>query len=77
MTSWSCHLDGIYGVTELRLSVPEAGKRLLSSRSRAAAGVATSTVTSAAGTTNPQVERWGGQDSNLRPEDHESPALTD
>ena len=25
----------------------------------------------------PLVDRWGGQDSNLRPEDYESPALTD
>ena len=25
----------------------------------------------------PQVDPWGGQDLNLRPEDYESPALTD
>ena len=27
--------------------------------------------------TFPQVDGWGGQDLNLRPEDYESPALTD
>ena len=63
----------IDGLTELRLSVPEAGARLRRSRSRAAS----STVASAAETTNPHVDRWGGQDLNLRPEDYESPALTD
>ena len=26
---------------------------------------------------NHTVRRWGGQDSNLRPRDYESPALTD
>jgi hypothetical protein len=30
-----------------------------------------------AATLKPQVDRWGGQDLNLRPEDYESPALTD
>ena len=53
--------------------------RLLAEIDAGLSGTKTGTIATSGSQSRrePQVDRWGGQDLNLRPEDYESPALTD
>ncbi len=66
---WPDELDGLGdALKKLRADPPADSVRTLGS---------TADVVPLKKTSDLRLQRWGGQDSNLRPEDYESPALTD